>query len=362
MISAKQGRRALVALAVATALALPGTALAAGGRPPGTGHGRGGGSETSFGNNLSNPVVFASDVGVLGVLADSSLWNAPWTGLRIPPTQSGQFTQPETFTLPDGNVTVWPQAMEGNSWQATWLRNSAGTSYGTVADWGDNILGSNGAVKAFATNTAIRVEVKLTPASAPTFPEGSVYMPMISNGLSGSAEKWAAQQDSMAPLPASPTTTVFTGGAYLDLFKLDATRQNPDLVKSYPVSVTFVSTTESESGGTTGGTAPMRLAGEVNASGSVVYGLNLFPQQVPMTPGYYMLTFGILPTFNDNAANGVTLPSNATLTDVVLSDQGAGRATFANGVTSVVIQITSSTTGRRGGGGGSGSGGGGGGH
>ncbi|HET8977550.1 MAG TPA: hypothetical protein VFN87_05280, partial [Solirubrobacteraceae bacterium] len=70
------------------------SAFAAGGPPPGTGHGRGGGETTVFGNNLSNPVVFASNVGILGVKDDGTAgYSATWTGLRIPPTAAGQFTQ-----------------------------------------------------------------------------------------------------------------------------------------------------------------------------------------------------------------------------------------------------------------------------
>lgn len=373
-----------IALTTAAAVMVPAAALAAGGKPPGKGSGRGGGETTAFANNLSNPVVFASNVGILGVEANSDLWDAAWTGVRVPPTQAGVFNQPTTFTLPTGNVTVWPQAMEGNSWQATWLRNPTVATFGTIADWGDNILGSNATVKSFATNTAIRVEVKLTPttASAPTFDANAIYMPMVNNGLSGSAEKWAAAQDTMATISGatSPvTTTVFTGGAYIELAKVTdkagTTVDEGFKARTYPVSVTFVST-ETETGGSTGGVAPMRLSGELNASGTVVYGLNLFPAQIPMTAGYYRLTFGINATFDDAAAAKTGLPSLATLNGVSLADQtgtteGTAAATAVIGrasydptaqTTSVVIQITSSATGQRGGGGGGTGGGGGGSH
>lgn len=380
--------RAVVALTAAGAMMVPAAAFAAGGRPPGMGGGRGGGETTVVGNNLSNPVIFASNVGILGVKDDGTTGpTAAWTGLR-PSTVDGVFNTTATWN----GITVWPQAVEGNSWQVTWLANPGGnlTPYATIADWGDNILGSNGTVKSFATNTAIRVEVKLSPETVPAIT--GKYMPMVNNGLTGSSEKWAAERNSLVDIGSAYTSpnpdyagaygvTVFTGGAYLQLSKVkdvQGTEQDTTFpVVNYPVSVTFVPTdTESDAGGSTGGTAPMRLAGELNASGNVVYGLNLFPAQVQgMTTGYYKLTFGIAGNFTDNAAAGASLTSNATLDGVNPADASAstesggivpaetvpatpviGRAWYdtASQTTSVVFQITSSSTGQRGGGSGPG--------
>ena len=341
-------------LVAATAVsAVPGLASAAGGRPVGVGNGRGGGSgETTVANNLSNPVYFASDVGVLGLPNDNPPGppaTATWTGLRIPSGPGGTATYDTSVKW--GDVLVWPQALEGNSWQATWGTNTtpSTTQQPTVADWGDNILGTTTTLKSFALNTAIRVEVKLTPSGANPVTSG-FYQTMTSSGT-GSSEKFAADKNSMTAFgnTSQPSETVFTGGATMTL--ADVTTAPGTVVRTFPVDVTFVSTTETESG-STGGVAPMKLAGEVNASGNVVYGLNLFPAQLQMQAGHtYQLTFSINPTFNDAAAGKTGLSSGATLDGVVSADLGTYRASYSGGSTSVKFTITSTQTGHRGGGG-----------
>lgn len=340
-------------LVAATAVsAVPGLASAAGGRPIGVGNGKGGGSgETTVANNLSNPVYFASNVGVLGLPNDNPLGppaTATWTGLRIPSGPGGTPTYNTSF---DWNGTlVWPQALEGNSWQATWGTNTAPSTVQqpTVADWGDNILGTTTTLKSFALNTAIRVEIKLTPGGSNPVTSG-FYQTMTSSGT-GSSEKFAADKNSMTAFgnASQPSETVFTGGATMTLADITG----GTTVRTFPVDTTFVSTTETETGGSTGGVAPMKLAGEINASGNVVYGLNLFPAQLGMQAGHtYQLTFSINPTFNDAAAGATGLPSGATLDGVVPLDLGTYRASYSTGTTSVQFTITSTQTGHRGGGG-----------
>lgn len=281
---------AVVAAAASAALMVPSAAFAQGG-PGGGGSGRGhGGGESTLGNNLSTPLVFAEGVGLGGASVPAGWTTAmsqagDWTGLRGSPTpeevlSTTGLTEP-IKDEPYASVTGGPWYLQNtvNYWRApyTWTNSTNGKVPASAA-WGDNLTSAS-----LTTSMPIRVEVALTTTIPAT---RYFYMQnLAATGTEGrhTTEVWATNGDT------SGTTT--TAAVYTRYACLTITSPTGAQLVSKCTDVTVE--------------GPGAFAAEVNASGTVVYGYNWLAAEHP-TAGTYTLTFSLKPDSN------VELPGSAT--------------------------------------------------
>ncbi len=282
---------AVLAAALAALLVLPASGLAAGGPPPGRGHGTG--EETTLGNNLSVPAIF---------VPGSTASGAPV--LRVPCGSTPQAPVGPTSAQFPG---YWLQGTEA-TWSATCQEATSVT--GIVADWGDNLTTS----PKLAAGKPIRVEVGLLDAAA-TGLTGYVVDNLTPELEDRLATYGTAGTSFVTGTAGAPQTRVWDAGTTLTIQPLDQAGQPVGQpVYSGPISA------------------------EINSTGAVVYGYNWGSQGRSNTPsaGTYRLTF--------------TTAMNTTITGV--ADTGVVNVpTYDAHSTSVTVTLTSSTSGGRRGGG-----------
>ncbi len=270
------------------------------------------GGDTSFGNNLSTPLIFADGYG-LGGLPISGIWGIDVasvdynTGLRplaetLPSTQSTlpYLSSTDTYLL-DG-VTYYKQGT-ASTWQAQWA-NGAGTVQHVVATWGDNLSSQ----KLTSTST-IRVEIALNE----TLPAGTTMSGYNMKSLYGT------QLDEVQGTDGTPydstTAAVFAANAHLRIDKLDG---SGNVVYTAYNSALW------------GGDGPGNLAGEVTVSGGFTYGYVLQMKNLSLpsdvtAAGTWRITFSLdktspVETSNntqiDSVTNGVLDSSTQTHIDI----------------------------------------------
>ncbi len=278
--------RMLAVFSIATlALAVSAPAFAKGG-PPQTPPGQGGtppgqgGGETTLGNNLSVPVVFAEGYGITGLPVSED------TGLRPRPDEPC-YTQ----TLPcligptvekDG-ASYYPQQTE-SSWQAQWL-NGSGTTQDVTVNWSDNLT-----KQYWTPRSKIRVETVLYEN-----PDEALYPNDYLTGynmtlLSGTktTESWGTDGNTYN----SYYRTVFSPNAHIIIQKISGPGGTA-------VGAPCVNETIYGSFGAEGGAG---YTAEVNVSGNLIYGYNwtianCSSDQLNLL-GWWRLTFKIDPVAN----------------------------------------------------------------
>lgn len=228
----------IAGLATAATLALaPAAAFAAG---PGGGRGGGGGGggtgETTVTNNLSVPAVFVGPVGF--GLTNSAL--QPPTGTPIE-VKTPNVIGPGYYYL------------QGTSkWQAQYAQQGADTA---TAKWGDNLAGGSASLRA---GHPIRVEMGLTSTDV-TLPGYTVIK--LDDNLADNVSPYGtpavgSPENGFSATEVSMAAKVWGPGATLDI--------------TGPVTQTGIA-----------------MPGEINATGSIVFGYNWRPT----TGGSYTLTF-----------------------------------------------------------------------
>lgn len=247
-------RKAALALLIATVFSS--TALAA--KPVPT---------VVYGNNLSNPAIFAEGAGLTG------LPTAEYTGLRGGLVPS--FTVPYLYN----GVTYYLQ-QTSNTWQADWV-NGAATGEVVEADWSDNIVRQT-----WSAASVIRVEMVLNKPLAP--PLNAFQMTYLYG--TGLDEVWGTTGIKVS----SNLATVYSICARLTIQKLTGpggsavgTLYNSAIYQRFGVA-----------GLTTA------YAAEVNVPGKVIYGYNwdlakfdMASIGLPLEPksGWYRLSFSFDP-------------------------------------------------------------------
>lgn len=244
----------------------------------------------SYGNNLSNPAIFAEGIGITGLPI------AETTGLRGP-----ELSLVEPFDY-DGSTYFLQQTR--NTWQAQWS-HGGNTPVVVRADWSDNIVRQT-----WTENSVIRCEVVLFK---------DLTVPMQGYDMSylygeGIDEVWGTTGtpiDSYHP-------TVYSINARWKIEKLDAQGGNP-------VGVLYQSAIY-ERFGVDGQTDA--YAAEVNVPGKIIYGFNWDLAKFDMNSiglpdepksGWYRLTFSLDPTAfwemtdENNNSNQFTVPCNTIL-------------------------------------------------
>lgn len=126
------------------------------GSPGGSGGSGGSPGETSFGNNLSVPLVFADGVGLLGDKITGTDYLDRATGLRPSTTDIVDpfpYLNPiDAYTLAG---TTYYRQQSASTWQAGWINGSTGPQRVEV-DWGDNLTSAS-----LSANQVLRVETVL---------------------------------------------------------------------------------------------------------------------------------------------------------------------------------------------------------
>lgn len=248
----------------------------------------GAGEETTLGNNLSVPVVFAEGYGITGVpIATGDLSS---TGLRTP-SGATYATLPDSFissTAPTVNLsngnTGYCQQTE-HSWMAQW--STGATS--AVADWGDNLNSQT-----FTANSIIRVETTLL---APT---SMVGYNMYLFGTGTRKDELQCTDFTNATF----TQTVYSVAPRLRIWKVSGNGVVPASTEipliDLPVAAAF------------GQDGPGYYRAEINVGGKLIYGYNWFLRNLNIADktGWYLISFYLEPTVTigtELVGNGVTL-------------------------------------------------------
>lgn len=311
------------------AVTAPDGPMSAYGQPGGGGGGGGGGppvggGETTIGNNLSVPVIFAEGIGLTGLpVATDDLTT---TGLRAP-TGATYLTLPDfaldagagTVTLSNGSTGYCQQT--AHSWMAQWGTGSTAA----VVDWGDNLISQQ-----FTASSIIRIEVGLL---APTTMAG--YNMYLYSGT----RRTELQCTDLTEDPAMQPT-VYSVAPRLRIYQVSADH-------ALPTGPAVVDRAVADAFGLDG---PGYYRAEINVAGKVVYGYNWYLRQtdIPDKKGWYLISFSL----ETATVGGVTVSPGVTLTGV--NDAEAELTSPTE--TRVWIQVTDSRS--KGGRGGSGGGGG----
>ncbi len=291
----------------------------------------------TYGNNLSNPVIFAEARGLTGLaLLNGSTRLFANTGMRPSATT-------DTAALAEisagGNVPFWYSGntavestqpwnvfwqQSSNTWQAEWVGRPTGKTP-VVVDWGDNLRSVQ-----FAVNSVIRVEHVLV-ADDGTMLQG--YPMDVVMNPSSSTEKQGIFADGMQKQTVALTPTVFSDRVRLKIEKLAD--------KGGAVTYTYFDKAVYEGFGVDG---PDNYAAEINVGGRLVYGyvwmmknVNM-PNNIPKD-GWWRITFSV-----DNQ-------SGVAFTTLGVDDETIATVTPTATVAEIFIKT------RRGGGGGGGGGG-----
>lgn len=269
--------------------------------------------EEGYGNNLSNPVVFAEGIGLLGlpVTFDGEKDYAA-TGFRPTAAEMVDIDELPLFIDPpfcidvDGSeVCAYPQQSE-STWQADWLD---ATQVGqpnlvwTEVDWSDNLVRQS-----WTTTSVVRVEVVLN--ALPESPEGTLpVVPMEGYEMvyllgQGQTELQGATGETFDYIP-----TVYSVCPRLRIYKLE-TDEN-----GVPVGVLEPPLHDYKIADNFGVDGPGGYSAEVNVAGKLIYGFNWMLRQDPLPPdgvkeGWHRIVFSL----EEQAAIGdQTVPCNTVL-------------------------------------------------
>jgi hypothetical protein len=366
--------------------------------PGGGGGGGGGGHETTAGNKLSFPVIWAEGVtkalqGTAG--AEPALAGEWWWWWETDATEEGYTAclpdlASATPACADGGVPggdarkAWLQKDEGNVWQAGTF-DASGLAGGVrldLVDWGDDLE-----AKDWTTKSMIRIETVLYQNLVAPYPALTEYVMRHVSGW-GADEVWGVSTfQELVEYGPGTQATVYTPCARLTMQRLTVDRDddllNPalgnlawsderhvwedvpgnglDLVAENAVFNLAVHEA---------GDGPGFYNAEVNVKGMIIFGYTLNARRATVDAGDYRLTFSL-----DALCGAVSLNTFFTeLTQVMLpveedaapaaedgSDTGGGvaRIDVGNNLTYMDIRLTGSGgSGGRGGGGGGGGGGG----
>ena len=327
----------------------PDNALMAGyGGPPdgrGNGGGRGGGGggdESAFGNNLSNPVVFAEGFGITGAKI-TGVTDYLNTGLRpLSAAEPTPFAELGTAGLPffwTGNTPLGDgcyMQKTTNTWQAEW-KLGTGAEMSARVDWGDNLVSQS-----FNATSVIRIENTLYDGTSSTM-IGYVMDPACTSNPQSSSEMQGTKGVKGSFIP-----TMYSVAPHLTIDKL--TGQGGSVLKNVvdkTIAEGFVPEDAEESGG------PGLYAAEINVGGKLVYGYVLNMGRVLLgedKTGWYRITFSLEPS---GSVLTVPFTRGVKMTSVDASDTKAVLASDGYS-TSMEFQVKASRGGKRGSGGGGG--------
>jgi hypothetical protein len=276
--------------------------------PRGSKSGGGGGGDTGFGSNLSEPVVFADGLGLTGLVITGTDYKDLATGLR--PT-AGDTTTPFPYLNPDDivvfqNVDYYPQRTS-STWQASWINGSSAAQH-VVVDWGDNLRSAS----LSSGQSVIRVETNLLQDKgvSPSWPatEAMTGYPMTLLGGQGKSES----QGTTGVSQDATRRRVFTVNARLTIQKLDA---GGAVIVGYPCNFTG----SIAEGFGLEDSNPAKYGSEINVAGSLTYGYNwkLGSCAQPDKAGAWRITFSLDPT---STVNSVAYPNNVVLDSVDPAD------------------------------------------
>ncbi len=242
------------------------------------------GGETSVGNNLSVPVVFAEGIGVTGlaVATDHGLRPTAEEGIvvdALPFFYSGNTPDCDSYYCQQGT----------NTWQAEWLDGSTGGARRAEVAWGDNLTHHQ-----WNTHNQIRVEVVLTDLDAQL---QGFNMPYVVG--SGSTEMQGTDGTN-----AAMSATIYSSTPRLIIEKLDDVTRQP-IFTAFNASVW-------EAYGQDG---PGFYGAEVNVAGKIIYGFNFTIRDVAVPSdihkfGWWRLTFTLDP---ESQVGGASIPRNVQL-------------------------------------------------
>jgi hypothetical protein len=242
-------------------------------------------SETTAGNNLSVPVIFAEGIGVTGELLGTG------NGLR-PTAEEGIAVDALPFFYGANKPDCGVYFCQGgaNVWQAQWLDGSALGVQSAEVKWGDNLTHHQ-----FDTHTMLRVEVSLTAWSSPT---------MTGYNMPYAIGQGPDQMQGTDGSTAAMVPSIYAVTPRLIIQKLD------DVTRE-PVATVFDGAVWQKFG-TEG---PGGFGAEVNVAGAVVYGFNFVIRDVGLPSefhrfGWWRITFQL-----DNSAQvaGATVLRNVSL-------------------------------------------------
>lgn len=272
----------------------PDNALMAGyGGPPdgvgggGRGGGGGGGDTSAYGNNLSNPVIFAENFGITGTLLASAT-DYGNTGLRpLQVTEASAFTELGSLGLPffwSGNAPLGDgcyMQKTANTWQAEW-KLGTGAEIPARVDWGDNL-----ASQTFNATSVIRIENTL-------YDDVSLMTGYVMDPACTSNPQSSSEMQGTKGVKGTFVPTIFSVSPRLRIDKLDAQGGTPVMsVVDKTVASAFVAPDAEESGG------PGLYAAEINVGGKLVYGYVLNMGRVLIgldKTGWYRITFSLEPS------------------------------------------------------------------
>lgn len=246
-------------------------------------------SDEGYGNNLSNPVVFAEGIGLLGLpVTNEGVADYLATGFR--PTAAEMievdalpfdaFVDPPRCVTVDGvNVCAYPQQTE-STWQAQWIDALEELELPVLAevDWSDNLVRQS-----WTTRSVVRVEVVLN--APPDFPEQfpalegyeTVYL------LGQGQTELQGATGAIAEYPP----TIYSVCPRLTIEKIDGEGGEAlYTVHDYKIADNF------------GVDGPGGYSAEVNVAGKLIYGFNwmLRNDSVPAAEdqeGWYRITFSL---------------------------------------------------------------------
>lgn len=300
----------------------------------GTAGGGGGGGEepTSFGNNLSVPLIFADSYGLagakitgtwpgIGPFATLPAFDAN-TGLRPLSTETlTTFPNFDTSTsVSIAGVAYFPQAT-ASTWQAEWRNNAAGAPLEVIVDWGDALLS-----KSYTASSMIRIEtiLKQDATIAGVTDTMTAYTMKLLSG-----QETTELQGTDKSTYASATRNVFAINARLKVEKLAADGITTEaILYDKAVYQGFGSTVEG--GGRTNDSA---YGAELNQAGLIVFGKNFFMSQVTgvaQKTGLYRITFSLDP---EATVGGVAVPNHIKM----VNKADAGATLAADGLSSSVV-------------------------
>lgn len=250
--------------------------------------------ETTGGNNLSVPLVFAEGIGITGLPV------ATETGLR-PTATEGIVVDVLPFFY-SGNVpdcgTIYYCQNTTNVWQAEWLDGTLSGMQQAEVAFGDNLTHH-----AFSTTSSIRVEVALNAFAV---------SPMVGFAMPYSFGTGEAEIKGTDGVPLAQVPVIYAVTPRLIIERIDdVTRQ--------PIATIFDGAVWEG----LGGDGPGAFGAEVNVGGGVVFGYNLqlssvtLPGGIPKA-GWYRITFRL----DDNATvGGAVVARNLALVQLATGDE-----------------------------------------
>jgi hypothetical protein len=256
---------------------------------PGTGSG--GGSEASFGNNLSVPLVFADGVGVLGGEITGTDYKDLATGLRPLTTDiTDPFPYFDAATIYLLGGVAYYEQQSASTWQASWI-NGKGLGQDVELDFGDNLVSAS-----LSASQTIRVETVLRQykgGSSWAIDKAMVGYPMTLLYGTGKTEMQG-------------TTGVATDATERRVHTVMARLRIQKVVNNVPVDhACGFNGSIAEGLAMADGSGVVRYSAEINVGGSQTYGFNWRLNQCAATDKAG--TWRVIFSFDDQATvNGKT--------------------------------------------------------